>query len=115
MRNEVENWMKRQNVMIVGLQETHSANNTRESRKQYTWFFSGEGGREAWTAGVAIIVNSKFLQFIKDIEPIDDRPLRPLFSPACSLLWMGLYEMDSRTPEQRAEFLSQVEERFKEF
>jgi hypothetical protein len=41
--------------------------------------------------------------------------LRPLFSPACSLLWMGLYEMDSRTPEQRAEFLSQVEERFKEF
>jgi hypothetical protein len=41
--------------------------------------------------------------------------LRPLFAPACTLLWMGLYEMDSRTPEQRVEFLAQVEGRFREF
>ena len=41
--------------------------------------------------------------------------LRPLFAPACTLLWMGLHDMDTRTPAQRSAFLAQVEERFKGF
>ena len=73
VRDEVERWMTRQNIMIARIQETRSKQNTRESRKQYTWFFSGEGGREEYTAGVAIIINNKYLQYVKDIEPIDDR------------------------------------------
>ena len=73
VRDEVEQWMKKRDIMILGLQETHCKQNTRETRKQYTWFFSGEGGRPEWTAGVAYVINNKFMQYIADIEPIDDR------------------------------------------
>ena len=73
LRDEVENWMRRKQIMILGLQETRSKQNTRESRKEYTWFFSGEGGRDEWTAGVGFVINNKFLQYIQDIEPINDR------------------------------------------
>ena len=45
VRDEVETWMRKRDIMILGLTETRSKQNTRESRKQYTWFFSGEGGR----------------------------------------------------------------------
>ena len=63
VRDEVEQWMKRKDIMILGLQEKHSKQNTRETRKQYTWFFSGEGGRQEWTAGVAYVINNKFMQY----------------------------------------------------
>ncbi len=73
IRDEVEKWMKKNGIMIAGIQETRSNINSRETRKEYTWFFSGEGGREKYTAGVGLVIGNKFLQFIEDIEPIDDR------------------------------------------
>ena len=61
VRDEVEKWMEKRNIKILTLQETRVGQNTRETRKDYTWFFSGEGGRKEYTAGVAIIVhNSTF-------------------------------------------------------
>ena len=47
--------------------------NIRETRRSYTWFFSGEGGRKEHTGGVAIVVHNSYLQYIEDIEPITDR------------------------------------------
>ena len=73
VRNEIEKWMKSKDIKILALQETRVNQNTRESRKQYTWFFSGEGGRKEYTGGVAIIVHNSYLQYIEDIEPITDR------------------------------------------
>lgn len=45
-REEVEQWMEEANIDIMVLQETRTKHNTRENRKHYTWYFSGEGGRE---------------------------------------------------------------------
>ena len=73
VRDEVEKWMIKHNIMILGLTETRGNQNTRETRKQYTWFFSGEGGRSEYTAGVAIVIQNKFIQYVDDIEPIDYR------------------------------------------
>ena len=73
VRDEVEKWMTKHNKMILGLTETRGNQNTRETRKQYTWFFSGEEGRSEYTAGVAIVIQNKFIQYVDDIEPIDDR------------------------------------------
>ena len=39
----------------------------------YTWVFSGEGGRTEYTAGVGMVISNKFMQYIEDIEPINDR------------------------------------------
>jgi len=73
VREEVEQWMKSKNLAITGMQETRNKQNSRETRKQYTWFFSGEGGREEYTAGVGAVISNKYLKYIEDIEPITDR------------------------------------------
>ena len=54
-------------------EETRNNQNSRETRKQHTWLFSGEGGRPEYTAGAALIVANNILQYIEDIEPITDR------------------------------------------
>ena len=44
MSEEVEGWENK--IRIAGIQETKADENSRETRKGYTWYFSGEGGRE---------------------------------------------------------------------
>lgn len=73
LREEVEKLLKSIKVDFAGIQETRNNRNSRETRKEYTWFMSGEGGREEYTAGVGIIIANKHIQHIEDIEPIDDR------------------------------------------
>ena len=73
VREEVEKWMKEKDIDILTLTETRNNQNSKESRKQYTWFFSGEGGREEYTAGVGIVINNELIQYLEDAEPITDR------------------------------------------
>ena len=39
-REEVEDWMKSNNISILALQETKSPHSKRETRKDYVWYFS---------------------------------------------------------------------------
>lgn len=73
VREEIQKWMKQEHVKIVCLRETRAKQNTRETKKDYTWFFGGERGRPEYTAGVAIVVHNSYLQDIEDIEPINCR------------------------------------------
>ena len=43
-REMLEIWMEEKGVKICALQETRTRQNSREVRKRFTWFFSGEGG-----------------------------------------------------------------------
>ena len=36
-------------------------------------FVSGERGRKEYTAGVGMVISNEFMQYAKDIEPINDR------------------------------------------
>ena len=72
-REEIETWMKKNNVQIVALQETRIKTNSRESRKEFTWYFSGENGRDTYTPGVGFVINNTYIQHVRDIEPINDR------------------------------------------
>ena len=65
--------MMENNVSIALIQETRIGQNTREARKNYTWYFSGENGRPEYTAGVAIVIKNKMIKHMEDIEPINDR------------------------------------------
>lgn len=53
--------------------KTRNNQNSRETRKQFIWFFSGEGGSKEYTAGVGIVVSNKFMQYVEDVEPISGR------------------------------------------
>ncbi len=43
------------------------------------------------------------------------RGLLPLFAEHCSVLWLGLYEMDAQSPERRTQFLATVQRAFERF
>ena len=55
--------------------QIRSDQKSKETGKQYTWFFSEEGGRQEYTARAGIIISSKFPQLMEDTEPINDRPM----------------------------------------
>ena len=59
------------------MQETHASINTREIRKHYTWFFAGENpgehNRAHTEAGVAIVIDNNWRNYIWDIQPYSDR------------------------------------------
>ena len=60
-REEIEQWMSDRDVTVLGLHETHIAQNTRESRSDYTWFFSGEPKmieNEKFEAGVGFVIKT---------------------------------------------------------
>ena len=68
--------MKKRSINILALQETRVEQNTRQTRKDDTWFFSGEGSgkdQSTCTPGVAIITHSSYTQYLEDIEPVSDR------------------------------------------
>ena len=71
-REEVENWMKTNNISILALQETKSAHSKRENRKDYIWYFSGNG-KERCHQGVGIVIRKDLAKHIEDIEPINER------------------------------------------
>ena len=72
VREEVDQWMKDNNIGILAIQETKSAQNKRENRKDYTWYFSGNDENRCHH-GVGFVVRNDLAKHIKDIEPINER------------------------------------------
>ena len=80
--------------------ETRNKQNSRESRQQYTWFFSGEGGRNEYTAGVGIVIDNEYLQHIDDIEPITDRLMYITLKGAITITIVVAYMPPADRPEE---------------
>lgn len=57
VRGKVDKWMKTDDRKIIGFQETRVNQNSRETRKQDTWLFSGEAGCKEHAAGKASIIH----------------------------------------------------------
>ena len=112
-REEVETWMKKHDIKILVLQETHSANNSREARGNYTWFFSGEKKQEGteWSAGVGIVVENKYVQYIEDIEPINDRIIRMTLNGKMPVTILGIYLPQAGRPEEEGELIAKQVDR----
>ena len=71
-REEVEDWMKSKNIGILALQETKSPHSKRETRKDYIWYFSGNGENKCHH-GVGLVIRKDIAKHIEDIEPINER------------------------------------------
>ena len=69
----MDSYMKQKQIKILGLQETRIGTNTKLTRKEFTWFFSGEiKWQDNFTAGVGFIISNEFVQYITDLEPVSD-------------------------------------------
>ena len=99
VRDEVEQWMKKRQIAILGLQETRHNQNSKETRKQYTWFFSEEGARKEYTAGVGIVISNKYLKYIKDVEPITDRIMYVTLNAAVEINIVVVYMPTADRPQ----------------
>ena len=72
-REEIERWMKDHHIAALGLQETNTKMNTKEVRKKYTCFFSGERKDKEYVAGVGWVIENSVLKLLTDVIPISDR------------------------------------------
>ena len=72
-RQDIENYMTNKQIPIMCIQETHNGGNAREIRKQYSWYFSGGEEEGAIHHGVGIVISNKLRNYVKDIEPINER------------------------------------------
>ena len=62
--------MKQRGIGIVGAQETHTAHNSKEKRKDYTWYLNGNENGET---GMAFIIRNDIHKYIIDIAPLSPR------------------------------------------
>ena len=99
-RKENEQCMKDRNIDILVIQESRTKCNQRESRKEYTWFFSGENGRPEYTAGLAIVIKNDYLKYVQDIEPIDDRLMILTLKGIMPITIINTYIPQAERPEE---------------
>ncbi len=90
---------------LAFIQETRIKHNTKEARKEYTWYFSGENGRETYTAGVGMIINNKYIQHIDDIEPINDRLMRLTLKGSLPVTIINTYIPTADRPQQEKDII----------
>ena len=64
-REEIEVWMKENDIMILALQETRINTISKEARGSYTWHLSGENKQkeETYPAGVGFVIDNKFAKY----------------------------------------------------
>ena len=86
-REEIEQWMKEMDIMILALQETRIDTNSREARGAYTWYMSGEIKQKEgkYTAGVGFVINNKFINYIEDVIPHTERLMQIKLKGTCNV------------------------------
>ena len=65
--------MKKNDIDIMGVQETHTSQNSKERRKDYTWYLNGNETGESEFAGMAWIISNELNKYIKDVIPHNER------------------------------------------
>lgn len=65
--------MLKSKIDILFLQEANTKLDYQDTRKEFTWFFSGTNTSEDRTHGVGIVISNQLLNYMADIQPINDR------------------------------------------
>ena len=91
--------------MIVALQETNIGKNSKEARKEYTWYMSGEAKHteEKYTAGVGFVISNKFTKYIEDVIPYTDRIMQIKLKGTCSINLINIYMPPAPRKEEEKE------------
>ena len=86
---------------MLAIQETHVGTNSKETHKEHTWYFSGEvRSREGYTAGVGFVIENRFLQYVEDVEPVNDRLCLLRLRHAAPITLIAIYIPQAMRPEE---------------
>ena len=104
-REEIEKWMKDNDIMIAAIQETNIGSNTMEARGSYIWYMSGETkSKEAkYTAGVGFVINNKFKKYVEDVIPHTDRIMQIKLKGTCNINLINIYMPQANRAEEEKE------------
>ena len=104
-REEIETWMKENNIMILALQETRINTNSKEARGSCTWYWSGENKQkdETYTAGVGFVIDNTFAKYLEDIIPRTDRIIQIKLKDTCNINLINVYLPPAPRAEEEKE------------
>ena len=102
-REEVERWMEKNGIDILGTQETHISQNNKERRKNYTWYLNGNEEGEREFAGVAWVISNKLNKYISDVIPHNSRVTELRIEGTAPIFLMNIYAPQSGRPKEEKE------------
>ena len=94
MREEIEKWMKENEIMVLALQDTRIEQNQKEARGAYTWYMSGENKQkeiEKYVAGVGLVIDNNFAKYVEDVIPHTDRIIQLKLKGTCKINIFSIY------------------------
>ena len=98
--------MKKNNIDILGAQETHISHNSKERRQDFTWYINGNEEGEREFAGVAWVVSNKLNKYICDVIPHNHRITELRIEGASPITLLNVYAPQSgRTTEEKQQNL----------
>ena len=117
-REEIEEWMKENDIKILAIQETRINTNSKEARGAYTWYMSGEGGKtkdQKYTAGVGFVIDNKFVKYIEDVIPHTERFIQLKLKGTCNINLINVYmppaiSLVIKTEEDKEKIYKKLEE-----
>ena len=98
-REEVDIWMKDEGINILMLQEAHIETSHRETRKDTTWYFSGEEGHV--NAGVAMVIDNDYKQYVRAVKPVNPRIMSMETKGKPGLMLISAYAPPGTTKDKR--------------
>ena len=87
---------------ILCVQETHTSHNSKEKRKDYTWYLNGSNEGEREFAGMAIIIRNKMAKYLKDVIPHSNRMVEVRLEGTAPITILAIYAPQSgRATEEK--------------
>ena len=92
-------------IDLLFAQETHVTQNSKEKRKNYTWYLNGSDTGDREFAGMAVIVKNEIHEFIKDVIPHNHRLLEVQLEGTIPTTLVSAYAPQAGRPQaEKTEF-----------
>lgn len=103
VRDDMEISMSRKQHRHICFTRNQTKSRQQGARKEYTWFFSGEGEGKEYTAGVGKVMNVYHTPFIQDIESISDRLMYVTITRDVEINIVAAYQPPADRPEEKGQ------------
>ena len=104
----IEKYMDTHNLDVMFIQDTRVIHNQKERTNTYTWFNSGENPiykQKPFSSGVAFVVRNTYLNYIKEITPVNDRIIVLTLYATMPITLISAYAPTAdKTTEQKEKF-----------
>lgn len=100
--------MRKKQIKIAVINETRKDQIDKEIRKKFTWYHSGNDGKiykkgERPYAGVTIVVDNEYANYVLDVIPISDRIIILRLNADLPITIVGIYNYTAKASTEEKE------------